>query len=135
MSLVAHLGDDTFFLGFAGQEARFLNGVSEGFLAIDMFAKIHGHQRRVGMGVVGELLAHLIHSNGAVSNYALNSRLVALPPDNLTQCARVIGVTAGTEKVLPIKAALNGKFLNSLIVDEETAKAVLIEMEGTQNVA
>ncbi|WP_424830264.1 sugar-binding transcriptional regulator [Ruegeria sp.] len=89
----------------------------------------------VGMGVVGEFLAHLIHSNGAVSNYALNSRLVALPPGDLAQCARVIGVTAGPLKVQPITAALNGGFLDSLIVDEETAKAVLEEMEGTQNVA
>lgn len=89
----------------------------------------------VGMGVVGEFLAHLIHNDGVVSNYALNSRLVALTPPDLAQCARVIGVAAGPEKVQPIRAALNGKFLNSLIVDENTAKAVIEEMEGIQNVA
>ncbi|MEP2534244.1 sugar-binding transcriptional regulator [Shimia sp.] len=89
----------------------------------------------MGTGVVGELLAHLIHIDGSVSNYALNSRLVALPPADLAQCARVIGVTGGQQKVQPIKAALNGEFLNSLILDEDTAVAVLEEMKGTQNVA
>ncbi len=89
----------------------------------------------VGMGVVGEFLAHLIHSDGAVSNYALNSRLVALAPKELPKCARVIGVASGHEKAQPITAALNGNFLNSLILDEETAGSVLKELEGKQNVA
>ncbi len=89
----------------------------------------------VGMGVIGELLAHLIHIDGSVSNYALNSRLVSVSPSDLAQCSRVIGVSAGAQKVQPIKAVLNGKFLNSLILDEDTATAVIQEMEGTRDVA
>ncbi|WP_171212756.1 MULTISPECIES: sugar-binding transcriptional regulator [unclassified Ruegeria] len=89
----------------------------------------------MGMGVIGEFLAHLIHIDGSVSNYALNSRLVSVSPNDLAHCKRVIGVTAGAQKVLPIKAVLNGKFLNSLILDESTATAVLREMEGARNVA
>lgn len=88
-----------------------------------------------GMGVVGEFLAHLIHIDGSVSNYALNSRLVGVPPADLAQLTRVIGVVGGHQKVQPIKAVLNGKFLKSLILDEETANAVLQEMEGKQDVA
>ncbi len=89
----------------------------------------------MGMGVIGEFLAHLIHIDGSVSNYALNSRLVSVAPTDLTPCTRVIGVSAGAQKVLPIKAVLNGKFLNSLILDEDTATAVIQEMEGTRDVA
>lgn len=89
----------------------------------------------MGMGVVGEFLAHLIHSNGAVSNYALNSRLVAVPPTGLAKCERVIGVASGAQKILPISAALRGGFLTSLIADEKTAAGVLREMEGTKHVA
>ncbi len=87
----------------------------------------------IHQGVVSELLAHLINYNGAVSNFALNSRLVTLPLADLTQCGRVIGIAAGPQKVLLIKAVLKGKFLNSLIVDEDTARAVLQQMEGNQN--
>ncbi len=88
-----------------------------------------------GSGVAAEFLAHLIRQNGAVADFALNSRLVALRPDELKQCSRVIGVTSGAEKVLPIQAVLNGNYLNSLILDEDTASAVLATMEGAQNVA
>lgn len=89
----------------------------------------------VGTGVVAEFLAHLIRRDGTVADYALNSRLVALKPEELQQCKRVIGIASGAEKVSPIHAALNGRHLNSLILDEETANAVLAATEGAQNVA
>ena len=85
-------------------------------------------------GVAAEFLAHLINSDGAVLDYAINSRLVAVPPASLEQCNRVIGVAAGPQKVLPIRAVLQGKFLNSLITDEDTAKVVLEQIGGTKNV-
>jgi DNA-binding transcriptional regulator LsrR (DeoR family) len=86
-------------------------------------------------GVSGEMMAHLIHADGSVADTPLNSRLVALDPAELLRCQRVIGVAAGTEKVLPIQAALNGRFLKSLVADEVTAAAVLSAMESKQNVA
>jgi len=81
-------------------------------------------------GAVGEFLAHLIRENGAIADYAFNSHLVALQPHELAQCRCVIGVAAGAEKVLPIRAVLNGRFLNSLVADEQTATAIL-ESTGT----
>ncbi len=86
-------------------------------------------------GVRGEFLAHLIREDGTVADHPLNSRLVALGPAELAHCPRIIGVAAGSEKVLPIRAALNGRFLDTLIVDEETAEGVLETMESMQNVA
>ncbi len=88
-----------------------------------------------GQGVCGEMMAHLIHADGSVANSPLNSRLVALDPAELLACPRVIGVAAGAEKVLPIQAALNGRFLKSLVADETTAAAVLSAMESKQHVA
>jgi DNA-binding transcriptional regulator LsrR (DeoR family) len=89
----------------------------------------------VGTGVVGEFMAHLIRDCGTVANFALNSRLVALSPTELDQCERVIGIAAGASKVRPIQAALNGGYLSSLIVDEETAGAVLTQNKEQNNVA
>jgi DNA-binding transcriptional regulator LsrR (DeoR family) len=37
--------------------------------------------------------------------------------------------------VLPIRAVLSGRFLDSLVVDEETASSVLEAMENLQHVA
>ncbi|EHK53022.1 sugar-binding transcriptional regulator [Allomesorhizobium alhagi] len=86
-------------------------------------------------GVRGEFLAHLIREDGTVADHPLNSRLVALDPAELARCPRRIGVAAGPEKVLPIRAALNGRFLDALVIDEETAGDVLEAMEPLHNVA
>jgi DNA-binding transcriptional regulator LsrR (DeoR family) len=89
----------------------------------------------LGSGVRGEFLAHLIREDGTVADYPLNSRLVALAPAELARCPRTIGVAAGPEMVLPIRAALAGRLLDALVVDEETAGAVLDGMERLRNVA
>ncbi len=89
----------------------------------------------IGMGVVGELLAHLIRDDGAVANYALNTRLVAIDPSELTACGQVIGVATGEEKAQPIRATLNGNYLNALVLDEETALSVLGNRERSNHVA
>ena len=88
----------------------------------------------VRSGVRGEFLAHLIREDGALADYPFNSRLVALDPAELSQIPRRIGVVAGAEKVLPIQAVLNGRFLDSLVIDEATTEAVLERMEKLQNV-
>jgi DNA-binding transcriptional regulator LsrR (DeoR family) len=81
-------------------------------------------------GVVAEFLAHLVSEDGKVANYSLNSRLVALAPCDLSNCRKVIGVAAGAEKAMPIRAVLNGGYLDSLVVDEETAAKVLEGVDG-----
>ncbi|WP_196258105.1 sugar-binding transcriptional regulator [Pelagibacterium limicola] len=86
-------------------------------------------------GAVGEFMAHLIKDDGQIADYPLNSQLVALNPSELSQCRRTIGVAAGTEKVPPIRAVLNGQFLHSLVLDEETASAILKSFGKLQNVA
>lgn len=86
-------------------------------------------------GAAGEFLAHLIRDDGSAADYPLNLRLVALGPDELTNCRRTIGVASGPEKVRPICAALSGRYLDSLVLDEDTAVAVLNSMEKLRNVA
>ncbi|MCP4381831.1 MAG: sugar-binding transcriptional regulator [Hyphomicrobiales bacterium] len=76
-------------------------------------------------GVRGEFLGHLINSDGSLSDNELNSRLVALPPREAAHIPLTIGVASGSEKVGPIAAALNGGYINALVVDEPTAEAVL----------
>lgn len=88
-----------------------------------------------GTGVAGEFLGHLILADGSLSNYAFNSRLVAVGPRELTEVERVIGVASGLEKVGPIRAVLNGNYLDALVVDEATVGAVLTEPEETKSVA
>ncbi|NRA19387.1 MAG: sugar-binding transcriptional regulator [Oceanospirillaceae bacterium] len=76
-------------------------------------------------GAVGELLAHLLDENGDVCNYELNSRLVAISPEDLAKIPLTIGVASGENKVAPICAVLRGNHINALVVDETTANGVI----------
>lgn len=76
-------------------------------------------------GAAGELLAHLIDGDGQLCKYERNARLVAMSPGELDTIPITIGVAAGQNKVEPICAALRGKHLKALVVDEATALAVL----------
>ncbi len=94
-----------------------------------------GRQLLLDGGVTGEFLAHLILRDGSVADYPLNSRIVALSPTELSKCPVTIGVASGEEKVEPICAALAGDLFNSLIVDEQTAAAVLENIREERHVA
>ena len=75
--------------------------------------------------VRGEFLGHLIDADGRLSAIEFNSRLVALPPSEAARIPSTVGVVSGAEKVEPIRAVLAGKYINSLVLDEETAHGVL----------
>jgi len=80
-------------------------------------------------GAAGELLAHLIDANGKLCDYELNTRLVAMAPDELDAVPFTIGVAAGPNKVAPICSVLRGRHLKALVLDEATAIGVLEMME------
>jgi DNA-binding transcriptional regulator LsrR (DeoR family) len=81
-------------------------------------------------GAAGELLAHLVDLDGRLCDYQLNSRLVALGPEELDAIPFTIGVASGPNKVAPICAALRGRHVRAMVLDEATAQGVL-ETLGT----
>lgn len=81
-------------------------------------------------GVIAEFMAHLVREDGTLADYDLNRRLVAIGPGEIRGCARIIGVAAGEPKVRPIRAALAGHYITSLVTDEQTAQAVLDLQKG-----
>lgn len=89
-----------------------------------------GGQALVDAGIAGEFLAHLIKADGSLAEIDLNSRVVALDPADLGDCPTIIGVAAGSLKAGPVAATLAGRFLTSLVVDEEIARALDTHGEG-----
>ncbi|CAH0343443.1 sugar-binding transcriptional regulator [Rhizobium sp. CECT 9324] len=89
-----------------------------------------GGQALVDAGIAGEFLAHLIKADGSLAEIDLNSRVVALDPADLVNCPTIIGVAAGSLKAGPVAATLAGRFLTSLVVDEEIARALVTLGEG-----
>ena len=67
----------------------------------------------------------MISADDSLANIDLNSRVVALPPGQFDNCRNVIGVAAGEFKAGPVAAALAGRYLTSLVVDEAVAKHIM----------
>lgn len=72
-------------------------------------------------GAVGDVICHFIDKDGKLVDTEVDSRLVSVPLDTLTELDNVIGVAAGKHKLSAIHAALMGGYLDILITDEETA--------------
>ena len=74
---------------------------------------------------VGDILCHFIDSNGNLVENEVEHRLLSTSLDTLRTLHNVIGVAAGDSKVPAILAALRGKYLNTLVTDEDTANKLL----------
>jgi len=78
------------------------------------------------------VLCHFYDKNGEPVGAELDNRLISTPLHTLKSLNRVIGVSAGVNKVDAILGALRGGLLNVLITDEDTAEAILAKAEGKE---
>ncbi len=92
-----------------------------GYLEADDFLEIERQQ------VVGDIATVFFRENGSFDHIALNAR--ASGPDlSLFQRAKhAVCIVSGLGKVNGLRAALQGKLMRELIVDEPTAHALLRE--------
>ena len=86
------------------------------------------------LGVVGEINYHPFDATGKVVDRRelrpLARRVLSVTADRLHALSRleskyVIAVAGGRQKITAIRGALNGRFLNVLITDEDTALALV----------
>lgn len=76
-------------------------------------------------GVVAHVCGHHLDAQGRHVHTDLCDRTVCLEPERLAGIPLVIGVAAGPEKVVPIRATLAGGYVSALVTDEPTARALL----------
>ncbi len=76
-------------------------------------------------GAVGDLLSHFIDQDGNPIQSGVEQRLVSTPLQELRTMDHVIGVAGGERKIDAIHAVLRGQYLDTLIIDENTAEALL----------
>lgn len=85
-------------------------------------------------GAVGEIAGWAYNSAGRLIRCSVTDRNAALPLSELG-ATRMIGVSAGSDRVLAIAAALRGGLLGGLITDERTAEALLRGQSGLDTAA
>ena len=79
---------------------------------------------------VGDVLCHFYDKNGKPVGAELDNRLISTPLQALKSLNRVIGVSAGVNKVDAILGALRAGLLDVLVTDEDTAEAILANAES-----
>jgi DNA-binding transcriptional regulator LsrR (DeoR family) len=85
-------------------------------------------------GAVGEIAGWAYDGAGRLIECSVNERNAALPLAELVR-ARMIGVSAGPDRILAIAAALRAGLLGGLITDERTAEALLRRQSGLDSAA
>ncbi|MDA1570511.1 sugar-binding transcriptional regulator, partial [Bacillus cereus] len=73
----------------------------------------------------GDILGQFYDTNGDLLELSHHNRLIGTPLSVLRNMKHVVGVAGGIEKIDAIYGALKGKFIHTLITDEETALSLL----------
>ncbi|MEN6483019.1 MAG: sugar-binding domain-containing protein [Anaerolineaceae bacterium] len=76
-------------------------------------------------GAVGHIFGQYFDMNGRIIDLDINRCFVGLEIDALKRIPVVIGVAAAEYKADAILAAIRGRFINSLVTDDRTARIIL----------
>ncbi|GLZ11573.1 DNA-binding transcriptional regulator [Actinomadura sp. NBRC 104425] len=77
------------------------------------------------LGAVGDVCTRYFDAEGRPVNADFDDRIIGIEPDQLRAVDRRIGVAGGESKVAAIRGAARGGWINILITDADTAKALL----------
>lgn len=76
-------------------------------------------------GAVGVLLAHFIQMDGSLADSKLDRKVIGISLEDLQNIENVMAVAVGVKKAKSLFGALNGGYINTLIIDEMLAREVL----------
>ena len=76
-------------------------------------------------GAVGDALGHYFRADGSPLRSLSDERVIGLDLEDIGRVPWSVAIAGGQEKVIPLNAALRGKYFNVLITDRQTASALL----------
>lgn len=79
----------------------------------------------INNGAVGDICGNFFDIDGNLCNTIIQDRILSIDIRELPKHKMVIGIGGGTRKVKSILGALHGSYLDVLITDARTARAVL----------
>lgn len=94
----------------------------DGYISKEDFASISNTY------AVGDINSYFYDKNGNICETVLDNRVIGMNLEQIKRVRYVIGIAGGVEKTDAIYGALNGKIINSIVTDHETAEK-LLEME------
>ncbi|HZJ10862.1 MAG TPA: sugar-binding domain-containing protein [Trueperaceae bacterium] len=82
-------------------------------------------------GVVGDIATVFFRRDGSYDDIAINGRSSGPDLASLASHRHAICLVAGNDKIEGVRGALHGRFLNTLVIDEPSAEALLAQEMGT----
>ncbi|MEM6372265.1 MAG: sugar-binding domain-containing protein [Pseudomonadota bacterium] len=79
----------------------------------------------IAKGGVGDITGHILNAQGDLIDHPLNSQVIGMTLQEMADIENVILAAGGAHKVPVIHAALKRGFVDTLVTDENTAKALL----------
>jgi len=79
--------------------------------------------------VVGDVCTVMLREDGSWRDIAFNERATGMTPAELRAIPRRICVVSGPSKAAPVLGALRAGVMTDLVIDDETARAVLRRMQ------
>lgn len=91
---------------------------------------VEDQQRLVEAGAVGDVCHRFFTATGELIRSDLDSRIVGIAPDTYRAIPRRIGMAGGARKHEAIRAAITGGWVNVVITDVGTARALIGDPQG-----
>ena len=76
-------------------------------------------------GAIGNFLGYYIDADGDVLDCALNERIIGIAGDTFARIPERVMISAGANKVRALRAVLSRGFVDALVTDQDTARALL----------
>lgn len=76
-------------------------------------------------GGVGDLLGYILNADGELADHPINGTQLGMDLEDIKRIPNVILAAGGLYKKQILKAVLTKGYVNTLIIDEETARAIL----------
>ena len=76
---------------------------------------------------IGEICGRFYDRSGRECKTAYRDRVISVELDELRRCQEVVGVTNGPRRARAVFAALQGGLVNSLVIDQQGAEALLAQ--------
>jgi DNA-binding transcriptional regulator LsrR (DeoR family) len=80
-------------------------------------------------GAIGEICGRFYDRSGRECTTEYRDRVVSVELDELRRCQEVVGVTNGPRRAHAVFAALRGRLVNALVIDQQGAEALLAERD------
>lgn len=115
-----------FSLGAIGDDSVL---VDSGYLDADDVRALRG------AGAVGDVVSRFIAEDGRLVDPDLDARTIGLPLHDLARKRRSVGVASGRNKTAITRAAILGGYVNTLVVDESIATALMADARPEDRVS